>query len=346
MTGQHGGIATPWMTPPQEGDAIEIASGVLWMRLPLPFKPDHVNIYAFDEGDSWTLVDTGMSSNKTRRILTTLMAGPLQGKPVSRVLLTHHHPDHVGNVGWFQAEHGAQLVTSRTAWLMARMLTLDVQSSYPPETVAYYKSTGMPADTLAARLAERPYNFADTVSAMPLGFTRLQQGDMFTMGGRQWDVHMGNGHAPEHVTLWSRDDNLVLTGDQVISSISPNLGVYATEPEADTVGEWFETCTRFAQLARPDQLCLGGHKLPFTGLPHRLRQLIDNHHHALDRLVDHLSTPQAAADCFAPLYKRKIGSGEYGLALVEAVAHCNHLYLAGKVSRTRRSDGAWIYQRL
>jgi glyoxylase-like metal-dependent hydrolase (beta-lactamase superfamily II) len=165
------------------------------------------------------------------------------------------------------------------------------------------------------------------------------------MAGRDWDIHMGNGHAPEHATFWSRDDNLVITGDQILSSISPNIGVYATEPMADPVAEWLEACERLAPLARPDHLALGGHKLPFLGLPHRMAQLIDNHHGALARLLDHLDEPRSAAECFAPLFKRKIGAGEYGLALVEAVAHVNHLYHIGQVDRVRRDDGAWLYQR-
>ncbi|NOD34916.1 MULTISPECIES: MBL fold metallo-hydrolase [unclassified Ruegeria] len=339
------GIRYPWDEPPATGEAIQIAEGVLWMRLPLPMALDHVNIYALDDGDSWTVIDTGLSSNKTRRIWETLMSGPLAGKPIRRVIVTHHHPDHVGNAGWFQSEHGAELVTSRTSWLFARMLTLDVQETWPQETLDFYLSAGMAPEVLTARMNDRPFNFADTVYPMPLGFTRIQQGDVIRMGGRDWDVHMGNGHAPEHATFWSRDDNLVLSGDQILSSISPNLGVYATEPMADPVSAWMEACERLQILARPDHLVLGGHKLPFTGLPLRMKQLIENHHSALERLLDHLDEPKAAADCFLPLFKRTIREGEYGLALVEAVAHMNHLYHIDAVIRTQRADGAWLYQR-
>jgi len=335
----------PWETPPAPGEAIKVAEGVLWMRLPLPMKLDHVNVYALDDGDSWTVIDTGFSSKKSRAIWEQLMAGPLKGKPVKRVVVTHHHPDHIGNAGWFQSEHGAELVTTRTAWLFARMLTLDVQEQWPQETLDYYRSAGMAPEIYDKRVAERPFNFADVVYPMPLGFTRIQQDDVFRMGGRDWDVHMGNGHAPEHATFWSRDDNLVITGDQILSSISPNIGVYATEPMADPLADWLEACERLAPLARPDHIALGGHKLPFTRLPLRMRQLIDNHHGALERLLDYLDEPKTAAECFSVLFKRSIGGGEYGLALVEAVAHVNHLYCIGKLDRSRRDDGAWLYQR-
>ncbi|WP_170605933.1 MBL fold metallo-hydrolase [Ruegeria arenilitoris] len=338
-------IRYPWTEPPAPGEWTQIAEGVLWIRLPLPMALDHVNVYALDDGDGWTVVDTGMSSKKTRLIWERLMAGPLSGRPVNRVVVTHHHPDHVGNAGWFQTEHDAELVASRTSWLFARMLTLDEQESWPQETLDFYRSAGMATEVLSKRKADRPFNFADVVYPMPLGFTRIKQGDVIHMGGRDWDVHMGNGHAPEHATFWSRDDNLVLTGDQILSSISSNLGVYATEPMADPVSDWLEACERLETLARPDHLVLGGHKLPFVGLPTRMRQLIENHHGALERLLSDLDKPKAAAECFPALFKRPIKDGEYGLALVEAVAHLNHLYHIDAVTRTRRADGAWEYLR-
>ena len=338
-------IRFPHPEPPAHGEVIEVADGILWARIPLPMVLNHVNIYILDDGDGWTVVDTGIDTSVARDIWETLLAGPLAGKPVRRVILTHHHPDHIGLAGWFQSEYGAELVTSRTAWLFARMLTLDVQDTWPEETLAYYRSAGMDQAFYDKRASDRPFNFADTVYPMPLGFTRGQQGDVFRMGGRDWDVHMGNGHAPEHATFWSRDDNLVLAGDQILSSISPNVGVYATEPMADPIGEWLEACERLAPLARKDHLVLGGHKLPFTGLPKRMEQLIENHHSALKRLLAYIDTPKSASECFSPLFKRKIGEAEYGLALVEAVAHLSHLYQSGLATRTLRAeDGAWVYQ--
>ena len=337
------GIRYPFAEPPGEGEAITIAPGVLWMRLPLPMALDHVNVYALDDGDSWTVIDTGFASKRSRAIWATLLDGPLAGKPVNRLIVTHHHPDHVGLAGWF-IENGAALHMPRTGWLMARMLTLDEQHAPPEETLAFYRRAGMHADELALRKTERPFNFADCVVPLPQGYHRLVDGRTIDMGGRTWDIRMGDGHAPEHATFWSRNDNLVIGGDQLLPSISANLGVYPTEPEADPVADWLTSCERFLPFASDDHLVLGGHKLPFTGLPLRLTQMIDNHHGALARLIDHLDEPRTAGDCFPALFKRRIGRSEYGLALVEAVAHLNHLHQSGKTSRQLDENGAWLYQ--
>ncbi len=164
------------------------------------------------------------------------------------------------------------------------------------------------------------------------------------LAGASWDVRIGNGHAPEHATFWSSDDDLVIGGDQMLASISPNLGVYATEPEADPVGEWLEACERLRPFARDSQLVLPGHKLPFTGLA--------GADAAADRQPPRRARPAAAGagpaawsqSTVSPLFKRHIGEGEYGLALVEAMAHLNHLYHLGQVTRARRDDGAWVWQ--
>ncbi|MFO8125587.1 MBL fold metallo-hydrolase, partial [Yoonia sp.] len=343
MPDDQSGIRYPFPQPPKEGEAITVAPGVLWMRLPLPMALDHVNVYALDDGGSWTVIDTGFASKRSRAIWEKLLEGPLQGKPVSRVIATHHHPDHVGLAAWF-IQQGATLAMPRTGWLMARMLTLDEQDKPNAETLAFYRRAGMDPAEQERRKSERPFNFADCVAPLPLGYTRLIDSETINMGGRSWVIRMGDGHAPEQATFWSRDDNLVISGDQILPSISPNLGVYPTEPDADPVTDWLRSCEKFQAFAEPGQLVLGGHKLPFTGLPTRLTQLIENHHGALSRLRAHLIEPRAAGECFMPLFKRKISQGEYGLALVEAVAHLNHLHQSGQASRTLRDDGAWVFQ--
>lgn len=335
-------IAYPFPEAPAESAAVEVAPGILWLRLPLPMALDHVNVFALDDGDGWTIVDTGMASNRTRAIWQGLMAGPLSGKPIRRLIATHHHPDHLGLAGWFQ-DQGVELLTTRTAWLYARMLTLDEQREHSAESLRFQTRAGVDAETLAARAKDRPFNFRDVVAPMPLGFTRIEEGQTLTAGGRRWLVRLGQGHAPDHATLWSLDDPIILGGDQFLATITPNIGVYPTEPEADPLTEWLASCRAFLPFAA-DQLVLPGHKRPFTGLSPRLHQMIASHETALDRLVAHLATPAPAVACFPALYRRKIGPAEFGLALAEAVAHLNCLLVQGRVRRQVSDTGAWLWQ--
>lgn len=330
--------------PPAEAEAHEIAPGVLWLQLPLPFKPDTVNAYAFLDGDGWTLVDTGIDSRRCRALWQQILRGPLAGAPVTRLIATHHHIDHIGLAGWFQAQ-GAELWTSRSAWLMARMGVLDVQERPTPQAIAFWRRAGMDPELIAERSHERPFNSADVCAPLPPGYRRLTEGQQIGFGNRRWTVRMGNGHAPEHVTLWSIDDDLVIGGDQLLATISPNLGVYPTEPGADCVGDWLESCERLAAFADPGQLVLPGHKLPYRGLPTRLRQLAENQRAALERLLTGLrATPRSAAGCFPLLYRRHIAKPEYGLALAEAVGHLNHLQATGRVWPVGTTDsGATLW---
>ncbi len=338
-----GGLRHPFADAPPEGTATEVAPGVLWMRLPLPMALDHVNVYALDDGAGWTVVDTGINSRRSIAVWQALLAGPLAAKPVTRLIVTHHHPDHIGLAGWFQAR-GAELLTTRTAWLYARMLVLDEQPLPTPEAMLYYTRAGVSAAARADKAQERPFNFCDMVAPMPQGFTRIVDGEVLAAGGRRWQVRFGQGHAPDHATFWSVDDPLVLGGDQLLPGISANIGVYPTEPEADPLGEWLAATAAFVPLARDDHLVLPGHKLPFTGLPFRLAQMAANHTEALERLLAHLARPRRATACFTPLFKREIGAAEFGLALVETIAHLNYLLQRGQISRSLDGEGAWVWQ--
>lgn len=318
-----------------------MAPGVLWLRLPLPIAMDHVNAFALDDGDGWTLVDPGADCPGVRAALDASLASPrMAGKPVTRVIATHHHPDHIGMAGHFIAQ-GARLWTTRTAWLMARAEQGN-RTGFPDRaTVAYWKRAGMPAEQIAQR-EKTPEKMSLGVAPLPLGYRRIAAGEVISAAGRRWRIETGEGHAPEHAVLWSLDDDLVIGGDQLLPSISANLGVWPTEPEADPVGDWIESCRRFLPLAEDRHLVLPGHRLPYTGLPLRLNQMIDSHLSALDRLRETLAKGEIIAPkCFPILFRRAISEGIYTLALAEALGNLNYLMRRAEVRRITDGDGVW-----
>lgn len=335
-------IKHPFADVPIDNQAVKIAEDVLWLRLPLPMALNHVNLYAFYDSNGWTLIDSGMNTEAVRQIMPKLMVGPLEGLPIKRVILTHHHPDHVGMAGWFQTQYDAEILATQTAWLMARMLTLDVQDKPSFESLEFYRRAGVPADMMTKYEARRPFNFADCVHPIPLGFRRIKEGDELQFGGQTWRVHIGHGHAPSHATFWSEDSSMVVGGDQFLADITPNIGVYPTEPEANPLAEWLDSCKKFQEIAA-DQLVLPGHKKPFTGLRLRLEQLIDNHLSALERIKKRLLASATTHDILEPLFKRQIHENDYGMAIVEAVAHMNWLHQAGVVQRNLGNRGEWIW---
>ena len=283
-----------------------MAAGVLWMRLPLPMALDHVNVYALDDGDGWTVVDTGFDTAAAARLWEALLAGPLAGKPVTRVIVTHHHPDHVGLAGWFMdarrraCDHPHRLADGADA---------DAGRAGTPHARRSPSGArpGWTGGCLDERAAASGRSISPTcVAAAAAGLSPGWRGRRRSASaGATGTSRMGDGHAPEHATFWSRDDDLVIGGDQLLPSISPNLGVYRDRTRGRSGAAGWKAASGCALLAEATSWCCPATSCPTPGLPLRLAQMIDNHHGALARLRAHLATPRTAADCFAPLFKRR-----------------------------------------
>ena len=331
---------------PETGKLYQITEGVFWFPMPLPMMgPAYVNCYILEDGQDIALVDTGANMGDCKEIWENILHENFPKRRISNIYVTHHHPDHIGLAGWLCEKYGTEMICSRTAYLMAKMLSLDVHEKVSPSTELFWRQAGMSPEMLEEKLSSRPFNFGDGVSPLEKGFIRLSENEIITINGVDWTVRMGKGHAPEHATFWSNELKLVLAGDQVLAGISSNLGVYPTEPNADTVGDWILSCEKFLEVARDEHVVLPGHGRPFTGLPKRLVQLIENHRSALKRIKQDLnSSPKTAVELFKAIFKRDINQREYMLALHEAVGHVNHLYKTGMVYRDVRSDGAYIYE--
>ena len=330
---------------PEMGETVTVAPGVEWVSMRLPFALEFINVWLIEDVDGWTIVDTGIPLPETKEAWGKLLeARVTPEKPLKRVMVTHMHPDHVGAAGWLCHKWGAELWMSRLEYTTCRLLVGDTGREAPDAGISFYKRAGWDEAALST-YRERFGGFGRGVSRMPDSFRRLSDGDTFEMAGQSWEVIIGSGHSPEHACLYCPGLNLVISGDQLLPRISSNVSVHPTEPGANPLLDWMESCEKLIQRLPEDVLVLPAHNEPFRGAHKRLRHLIDGHEVALKRLRRRLEErPRSVLETFPAIFGRAIKPDELGMATGEAIAHLNCLIYRGEVSAVPGEDGVNLYQ--
>lgn len=335
----------PWgETTPEPGETIEVAPGVHWIRMPLPFVLRAINLWLLEDGDGWTVVDTGIASEETRGLWRRLFTGTMAGRPVKRVIITHMHPDHIGLAGWLTRKFECRLWISRLEYVTCRMLVADTGREAPEEGVTFFRGAGWDEDALDSYRVKFG-GFGKAVSRLPDSYRRLEDGEDIDIGGRTWRIITGNGHSPEHVCLYCPQEDILISGDQVLPRITSNVSVFPTEPDADPLGDWIASCRKLKANLPGSALVLPAHNEPFRGLHDRLDDLIRGHEVSLERLEKRLVEPKRVVDVFAALFARQIGQDLLSMATGETIAHLNHLITRGRVTRDD-STAVWLYRRV
>jgi len=340
-------LTYPCGEPPLPGQTVEIAPGVLWIRMPMPFRLSHINLWAIRDGDGWAIVDTGLQTDETLAAWQALFAGsgPLAGCRLTRVLVTHMHPDHVGMAGWLTRKFDCALWMSRVEYLNCRVLQADTGREAPEDGVRFYAAAGWDSAALEMYRA-RFGDFGRMIHKLPDSYRRIVDGERFPIGEHAWQVVVGAGHSPEHACLYCADLKLLISGDQVLPRISSNVSVFPTEPDADPLADWLDSIDYLRRTIPADVLVLPAHNEPFRGLHARLDALADGHMRGLARLRDALDEPRRAVDVFVALFHRPITPDkEFTLATGESLAHLNYLVGRGEAVRSRDADGTLRYRK-
>ena len=331
----------PHAGAPGPGEALEVAPRVRWIRMPLPFALDHINLWLFDDDDGVTLVDCGYGDEPTRTLWAQHFATTMGGRPVRQIIATHCHPDHVGNAAWLSARFGMRVAMTHAEYLTAHAIAGQHSGYSVAATTTLFRRHGMTDDHLAT-MERRGNQYRRGVPELPETFDRMQDGDVRHGAGATWRIIEGHGHSPEHAALYAAAKGVLISGDMLLPRISTNVSVVAAEPDGDPLARFLDSLCAFEALP-PETLVLPSHGLPFRGIPQRVAQLRAHHAARLDELaaaVDGAAAPASAADLVPVLYRRELDVQQRYFAMGEAIAHLNHLWRARRLDRRVAADGA------
>lgn len=336
--GAADGLVYPYSPPEPDGSAVEVAPGILWLRLPMPMQLDHINVYCLRDDDGWFIVDTGLTRPETQALWQRIRDLHFDGLPVLGVVCTHFHYDHAGCAAWLMETTGAPLYMSHGEFYTLRGLNAPGVTSDDLFQRDFYRQAGL-EEELITRMADAMR--ADPFRPpLPRAYRRLREGDVLRVGGRNWQVWIGEGHSPEHVCLYSAEDRILISGDQLLPRISSNVLVMPIEPEANPLGDWLASLERMRELAE-DTLVLPSHELAFLGLHCRVEQLLHHHQEQCRLLLEGASKggDLSIAQGMRILFARKLSAIETMMALGETLAHLTWLLNAGQLRRGLDAKG-------
>jgi glyoxylase-like metal-dependent hydrolase (beta-lactamase superfamily II) len=337
-------IIYPFETPPAPGEFIAVAPGVKWIRMPLPFALDHINLWLIEDFDGWAIVDTGFGIEATWGLWETHFAGAMEGKPVTRIIVTHYHPDHVGSARWLSDRTGAQVWMTEAEFLTAHAVREGIAGWTRENGNALFRSHGLDARRLEAQTT-RGNSFRRGVPTLPLVYRRMIDGDNISIGGNNWRVTTMFGHAPEHATLYCEALRVLISGDQVLPRITTNVGVWGSQPEGNPLKLFLDSFAKLKGLPE-DVLVLPSHDRVFKGLHERIAQLRVHHDARLADVLAACDQPTSGTEMLPVLFRRALDDHQLMFALGETIAHLNYLHQSGQLARTQSEDGVYRFQRI
>jgi glyoxylase-like metal-dependent hydrolase (beta-lactamase superfamily II) len=324
-------LVYPLGAPPAAGGAVPLGSGVTWVRLPVPGALKHINVWLLEDGAGWTLIDTGMNVPASRAAWDGPLAAVLGGRPITRIVCTHHHPDHAGLAGWLAERHQVAVYMSAPEQrLLWSLLGTGASHHAMRDRIQAFERDGLSVTGELQPLATVE-GYRRVMSGIPAEIRLLGDGDVLDVGGVRWVALLARGHTDGQLLFHAPEAGLLIAGDQVLPRITSNIGIFPEREDPDPLHSFLSSFAALAAL-EPEPLVLPSHGDVFRGLRLRLGELAAHHERTLLEVVRLVRAPATAADLAARLFRSPLDPLNRMLAVGETLAHLHYLAARGRLT--------------
>ena len=314
--------------PPRDGEIVRLADDLVWYRLRMPFRLNHINLFALETDAGWLLVDCGINSDDNAAQWDAILPQLTAQRPIAGILVTHHHGDHIGHAGPLAARTGAPILMSTAEHDMARAALAMSDAEYGEMTANAYANYGLPDEVITRNRGVGNY-YRKLVAPLPEVTIIDASWRLRTIAG-EWSPRFDSGHSPGHVGLVDHERRLYLAIDFLLGRISPNISVSLRAPDGDVLAQYYDYLNGLDWLT-PDWTILCGHDWHYFDGARRARQLIAHHDRRLDQLRG-AAMPLTTDDAIRTLFPMELTDHEIYFASCEARAHLNHLVTRGEMT--------------
>ncbi|MGG4479131.1 MBL fold metallo-hydrolase [Paenibacillus illinoisensis] len=323
-------------------EAISMPEGMHRLQITMSFPLRWVNSYVLYDADGRiTVVDPGPRNQGTEQewqeALTNL---GLSFQDIGQIVLTHHHPDHLGLSGWMQQKSGAPVRMSARSrqeadYMWGPGATID---RVLPE---YYRQHGMP-DEKTVQIAEHMKGFVSQITPLP-EVTFIEDGEWLDMGSKRWVAIETGGHAPGHLSFYAPESREMLCGDAVLPQISPNISLQPGSDDQPLLS-YLQGLHRLGSL--DVEKAYPGHRNPFSHFTDRTSHLLAHHEERLQKMDEHIAErPSNGYDVCVSLFGDRLGTHQLRFAMSETLAHLQELIRRGHIVQEQRADESFFFKK-
>jgi len=321
-------------------ESISMPAGMHRVKITMAFPLRWVNSYVLHEPDgSITIVDPGPRSAETEQEWHKALADfNLTFQDISQIVLTHHHPDHLGLSGWMQQQTGVPVRMSTRSRQEADYMwgTEATINTVLPE---YYGRHGMPEDK-TQQIREHMEGFISQITPLPI-VTPIEDGDWLVMGGKKWLAVETGGHAPGHLSFYAPESREILCGDAVLPQISPNISLQPGSDDQPLLS-YMEGLHRLGAL--DVEVAYPGHRNPFGHFADRTVHLLTHHEERLQKMMERIGeAPTNAYDICVFMFGDRLGTHQLRFAMSETLAHLQELIRREHIVQEQQPDGVFFF---